>query len=238
MALADNTSAIGWVYKSQFNSTDDPLFKAKSLVARHLAAEVTKSGNCLATQHLKGENNIVADYLSFAGSHRQVKHHPLAYDDPDDHTLTQRFHSALPQLIPRSFAILPLPDDVFSFALRVLQIAESSLMREQNRHMRAKIASGDAGPTTAMRSSLVITPSSITYPSQKSSSSYDASWSYTGKPSGTEKDALLECVRHQWSSRLSKVPPGLWARRFGQISNQAPCTSPAKTKSSPQSATS
>ena len=232
MSLADNTSAISWVFRSQFNSLSDPLFEAKTLVARHLAHAVTTSRHCLASQHIKGEHNVVADYLSFAGTHRTVKHHPLAYDDPDDTTLTRRFHFAFPQLIPATFKISPLPADVFSFALQTLQIAESSLIRAQRAPTSDKTESGVAGPTT-VRFSTTVTPSSITYPSLNANSSCDVSWNYTGKPGGTLRDELLVSVRNRWYDRLSKVPQGLWARRFGQISNQAPCTSPTATSFPP-----
>ena len=235
MALSDNTSAISWLFRSKYDSVDDPLFDAKTMVARRLASAVTQSGHCLSSQHLKGENNIVADYLSFAGTHRAVKHHPLAYDCPDDATLTHRFHSALPQLIPPSFNISPLPSDVFSFALLVLQTAESSLIRAQNKPTSPKTVSGDAGATIAEPSALAITSTSIVYPNPKKSSSSDASWNYSGKPSGTLQAELLASVRSRWSDHLLRVPQGLWARRFGQISNQAPCTSPTKTSYSPQS---
>ena len=215
------------MYRSQFNSSKDPLFESKTQVARELAKAVTESRHCLSSQHLKGANNVVADYLSFAGANRHVKHHPLAYDDPDDTLLTQRFHSCLSQIIPSTFEILPLPDDVFSFALRVLQTAESSLVRAQSSLTKRKIVSGADGLPSAERFSSQITRSSIQYPRKTANSLCDPSWNYTGTPSGTLRDDLLASVRNRWSDRLSTTPQALWVRRFGQISAQAPCTSPS-----------
>ena len=57
----DNTSAIGWTYKSNFcDSTKKPHL----LISRLLARLVMDSQSCLYTQHLKGIHNIVVDALS------------------------------------------------------------------------------------------------------------------------------------------------------------------------------
>ena len=88
LALGDNTSAIGWLFTSSKFPSSSLAHKAHLMVARQLATLVLKNDHCLASQHLKGELNVVADFLSFDGSSRE-KSHPLAFDCPPDSILTR-----------------------------------------------------------------------------------------------------------------------------------------------------
>jgi hypothetical protein len=91
LALGDNTSALGWIYRSSRVKPTFASYRAIQTVARHLATVFLDSTHCLASQHLKGGHNVVADLLSFAG-HDRDKPRPLAADNPSDLVLTQRFH--------------------------------------------------------------------------------------------------------------------------------------------------
>jgi hypothetical protein len=93
----------------------------------HAYCTQSSLSHCLASQHLKGSLNVIADLLSYCGSSRATPH-PLAADSPDGRTLTRRFHSSLPQLIPQNFEISPVPADIFSFAVLVLQTTEWSFI--------------------------------------------------------------------------------------------------------------
>jgi hypothetical protein len=97
LAVGDNTSAIGWLFRSSHISPDSLYYDSLQLGARKLALLVTGSEHCLASQHIKGETNLVADLLSWSGDIRGAPH-PLAMDNPSDDELTLRFHSHLPQL--------------------------------------------------------------------------------------------------------------------------------------------
>jgi hypothetical protein len=108
LALGDNTSAIGWLFKSGKLSFDSPCYNTVQIIARQLASLVTSTSHCLAGQHIKGNKNTVSDLLSFAGD-TQGEPHPPAPGYPSDHVLTERFHSCTPQLVPAGFNILPLP---------------------------------------------------------------------------------------------------------------------------------
>jgi hypothetical protein len=99
LALGDNTSAIGWMYKSGQLLPESPYYKPVQLIARKLARLVTTSSHCLTSQHIKGDYNTVADLPSYAGDVRG-KAYPLTNDYPFDTNLTERFHSSIPQLIP------------------------------------------------------------------------------------------------------------------------------------------
>ena len=131
LALGDNTSALGWVYRSGRLTRTSTYFFAAQKIAKKIAEVTMEHEVCLCTQHLKGVHNDVADLLSFEGSHRGYPH-PLALDLPNDAELTQRFHSYLPQLIPHNFEISDLPPDVLSWATLVLRTYELSLIRAKS----------------------------------------------------------------------------------------------------------
>jgi hypothetical protein len=119
------------------------------LIVRKLARLVTTSAHRLARQHVKGNQNMVSDLLSFAGT---VRGHPhaLAPDLPTDHVLTQRFHTNLPQLKPKDFAIsAPLPSEISSFLIQDLQRIKSSLTRGKKNPTRPKTEPGAASSPSA-----------------------------------------------------------------------------------------
>jgi hypothetical protein len=97
LAVGDNASGIGWLFRSS-------RIDQKSLYYYGLAMMVTDSEHCLASQHIKGETNLVANLLSWSCDARGAPH-PLALDDPSNKELTLRFHSHLPQLIPKSLDV-------------------------------------------------------------------------------------------------------------------------------------
>jgi hypothetical protein len=116
LALGDNTSAIGWLFRSSRLETTSIYYAAVQIAARHLATLLLNSTHCLASQHLKGELNLVTDLLSYEGTDRH-EHHPLASDKPSDDELTNRFHTFLPQLVPHNFKISPLPNDILCWTM-------------------------------------------------------------------------------------------------------------------------
>jgi hypothetical protein len=125
LTLGDNTSGIGWLHRSGSIKPGLAYYAPVQMVAQKLATFLIDSSHCLASQHLRGEKNAVANLLSYVGTERE-DHHPLALDDPSDSELTRRFHLYLPQLIPRRFEISPLPSEVLSFTTLALQTVESS----------------------------------------------------------------------------------------------------------------
>jgi hypothetical protein len=224
LILGDSTSALGWLYKTRFITKDSFYYRPVNLIARQIARMIIQSTHCIASQHIKGELNIVADLLSY-GPTRGDKPNPMAYDDPDNTTLTHRFHAHLPQFIPSTFEISPLPDDILSFVILALQTTESSYTRNKKGHTRTETGSGEDGKDTAEKSDSPITTSSITYPQTNENSSPDPSWHYTGQHDGINQDDMLGNVKSQWLQTLSEMPQAIWLRRFGTISNKAPFTS-------------
>ena len=61
LALSDNTSTIGWLYKSNFNVKSHP---GHDRVARKLAELLLETESSIESQHIKGTHNVIADSLS------------------------------------------------------------------------------------------------------------------------------------------------------------------------------
>jgi hypothetical protein len=235
LALRDNTLAIGWLYKSSCLLPGSPYYEPVQLIARKLAQLVTASSHCLASQHIKGDQNTVSDLLSYAGD--VCGHvHPLAPNFPSNSVLiTARFHSYIPQLIPGDFKISPLPSKISSFVIVALQTIESSWIQSRKMPTKNWIGFGDGGSRSAPKQALTITLSSLTYNPQRPSSS-----SVTFLPSiawqhGARQAPFLASVRVPWFCQLCKMPQAIWLRRFGAISNKAPCTSKEARSYSPPS---
>jgi hypothetical protein len=79
LAIGNHTFAIGWLFRSSRISPDSLCYYALQLGTPKLAMLVTNSKHCLASQHIKGETNSVADLLSWSGDVRGTPH-PLAMD--------------------------------------------------------------------------------------------------------------------------------------------------------------
>jgi hypothetical protein len=237
LAIGDNTSAIGWLFKSGRMPTNTVTYAAIQLVARKLGSLITCSPHCLASQHIKGAANVVSDLLSYTGSARG-KPHPLAADNPSNAELTQRFHASLSSQIPPNFDISPLPNEILCWVMQVLQTVESSLMQSKKQDIRPLTVSGAAGYTSATAAVSTITPSSLTFPQGTRNSSSAHSSSYIASPPGIPTVDLPAGVANRWSAALCGMPQAVWLRRFGTIMNQAPFTSRTAPSCTPPSAAS
>jgi hypothetical protein len=235
LALGDNTSAVGWLHNSSHLNTKLAAHVAHLKVARHVAQVVLDADCCLASQHIRGELNFVADLLSFAGSRTRAggKRHPIAFDDPPNDILTQRFHLYYPEQIPENFEICQLPVEILSWVSSVLQIAASSLTADRKAATRSTTELGGDGSDSATVQDAVRTPSSLLYPQSSANFSVELSSHASAVPTGPRVEDLMASVSSQWSHALCAKPQATWLRRFGSISNQAPFTSRAQPSCSP-----
>jgi hypothetical protein len=223
LALGDNTSAIGWLYKSSRLLPGSPYYEPVQLIARKLARLVLSSSHCLAGQHIKGDQNTVSDLLSYAGAVRGYAH-PLAPDFPSDSVLTARFHQHIPHFIPDGFAISPLPSEISSFVILALQTIESSWIRNRKKPTKNATESGDGGSRSAPRPALPLTPSLLGYDNEKPNSSFGPFSPSTEWLHGVLQAPFLASVRAPWFCQLCAMPQAIWLRRFGVTSNQVPFT--------------
>lgn len=224
LAIGDNTSAIGWLHHTAKINPEGATREAHLIVARKLAKVLLKHNCCLASQHIKGDLNVVADLLSFEGEERG-KRHPLAYDNPPNDVLTERFLKYLPSQVTGDFVISQLPIGISSWIMRVLRTVELSLTANKKAAMRVTTEYGGGGGATVDTSPTEATYTSINYPSTRRdclSKHFSVS---IERPSGQPLGNLKELVRNRWSRTLSDKPLATWLRRFGSVSGRAPCTS-------------
>jgi hypothetical protein len=162
LALGDNTLAIGWLFRSGRVDRNSLSYAAiQKVLAQNLATLVLDSDHCLMSQHLEGENNSVADLLSYTGSTRGHDHQ-LAAREPSDKVLTHRFHIFLPSHIPHSFVISLFRSEVLSWVMQVLQTPESSLTPDRKMPTKSMTAFDDNGSHSVPKEGSPITPTSMT----------------------------------------------------------------------------
>jgi hypothetical protein len=65
LSIDDNTSAIGSIFCSTRLPTDLPYHRPVQMIAMKIALLTNESAQTLCSQHLKGDSNYVADWLSF-----------------------------------------------------------------------------------------------------------------------------------------------------------------------------
>ena len=225
LQLSDSSSALGWLHRSSRIPSDSIYYDPVQMVARKVATLIINSEHSLASQHLKGADNVVSDLLSYEADLRGSPH-PLASPDLSDQDLTNLFHLHLPQFIPPNFRISPLPPEILSWTTLVLEAAESSLTRAKRPATSHAIASGVVGSPSAPDAAFKLTPTSLIYPTKNrrslSAHSFPSITSLTGNEA---PEPLVDNVKRQWSQALSKLPQAVWLRRFGTIFNKAPFTS-------------
>ena len=231
LALGDNTSAIGWLYRS--SRLHKPHHHVHLKVARHLAYELINSNCCLYSQHIAGSHNVVADLLSYDGGGRD-KHHPIAYDSPNDAILTSRFHSSYATQITQNFMISPLPPDIELWLQHIMQTLESFVTDARSKRSSQPIGLGDAGAGTAESLDAPTTPHwsechpqpDILSEKRLSSDSDTQPGTQMGTPS------LVATVRARYYQGLSDKPSASWQRRIGSVAGRAPSTTRVHPKPS------
>ena len=227
LALGDNTSAIGWLFRSGRVRPSSAYYRPVRFIARHLASQTMIAKVQIAGQHLEGDFNDVADLLSFEGVDRG-KTNSLTFDRPPNDILTLHILSHYPQLVPPTFAISNLPAGISSFACAALQTIESSWIQSKKKDTVGSKGSGDGGPGLS-KTPEDITPALISFPEKNDSSWLSVSLSDSEKASSTRMEDMLASVRNRWQQQLSKVPLATWLRRSGNVTGTAPCTSRDKT---------
>ena len=200
LAIGDNTSAIGWLYRTSNLDPSEGAHDAHLFVARHLTSLLLEHNCCIASQHINGKTNVVADLLSFTGTGERGKPHPLASDSPPNDVLTQRFRSQLTSQVPKSFSISQLPNEILCWITQVLQIAASSLQAVKKVDTKTPTEFGGDGQAFARMSGTKPTPASLCYPTTSAIYSSKRSSSVTGTPLGPPPGTLQAVV--------SKVPGG------------------------------
>ena len=190
LALTDNSSAVGWMYRTYFGS-DKPLHVT---VAEQVTQLVLNHKFALQTEHIPGKQNDVSDLLSRAWH-------------LDDNKLTSFLHEHFSPQIPTNFYIKPLPSDILCWISSIVPVCHESSMERQKVPTRSATNAGNDGQATSPRSDSATTPSLTPsqLPTTRSPShvpSYNVSAMPTSRKTATArtlfKQALLRKPLETW----------------------------------------
>ena len=204
LALGDNTSATGWLRRSNFIESDeqDHDTTTKLLAARHLATIIQRSSSCLYSQWFPGDDNIVSDSLS--------RDNHLT-----DDLLTNLLHKHVPHQLPPNFKIKLLPSKIVSWLSCLLAKLPVNTGR-QVQHKMSKLAHGNDGQASSQQWKYKTIPSS----SNSSHGSAPSSSVHSHKP--CEKQHFLKEMSTPWLRERSVPPSTTWHRPSGLITGQTP----------------
>ena len=124
LAFTDNSSALGWLHKASFHPASKMYH---DIVAREFALFMMKEEHSLYSEHIKGDNNNVADTLS-----REF--------DLSKKKLTDLLYRSFPSQMPKSFTIIELPKEIVYWITSILdgKIVRKELKskpHENHKHM-------------------------------------------------------------------------------------------------------
>jgi hypothetical protein len=105
LSETDSTSAQGWLYKSNFDDSDQEI---QMLIARKMAEIANAASIVLYSQWLPGKENIVSDCLS--------RDHNMSDSD-----LVHMLRLFIPEQIAEAFTINQLPNEIVSFICSLVQ---------------------------------------------------------------------------------------------------------------------
>ena len=139
LSIGDNTSALGWMRRSNFRQLDDSdiSWKVKQQLGRKLANLVLDSHTVLYKQWLKGQDNVVVDSLS----------RDNYFLNTNTHTLFLKL--TVPQQLPANFKIKPLPKEISSYIISILQQL-SDTQQQCSRPKPSELAHGNIGILTSI----------------------------------------------------------------------------------------
>ena len=191
LSLGDNTTSVGWAYKSNFSELyleGDDIEEAavRREVCRHHASLCLEHEIKEYSQWFPGRHNNVADSLS-------------RDDDRTDAELTRILTESLPSQTPPRFSIRPLPSVIISWLTSLLRRLPSKPQLSE-RHTRTKIGHGRGGSCTASQSE------SNRISSSSDSQDLNASHSWDVSPWLCVRGDSRDRVMTPWLRAQSEVP--------------------------------
>ncbi len=201
LSTTDSTTAEGWLKKSNFSKLGEfPLQSSVRIkAARKQATFFMFLGIKSYSQWFKGAMNKVSDALS-------------RDNDQNDKALTNIFCQFCPSQILSHFKIVPLPKEITSWLIGLLQkLSMNQLFKEK--HTRSKLGHGTVGESTI--SSLETRTSSWnTSPgTSKSISSELLPWLCM-------KDSFQDQLMISWLRAQSQVPFKMYVRTSEKMASQ------------------
>jgi hypothetical protein len=175
LSQTDNTSAAGWLRKSNFSDEED--LAVQLTAARHLASLIINNDCCLYSQWFSGDFNTVSDCLS----------HDFHLSDNE---LTSLIISSVPHQVPFGFYLSPIPTEFSSWLTYLLQNQPSKeeWCREP---MRSKLSLGADSKCTSCPSESKMIGSSTPL----NAANDIKSWEHSLQPS-EKVDFLIQNLLH------------------------------------------
>ena len=205
LGMGDSTAAMGWLRRSNFreNNEADNEWLVKQQVARKVASLVLQADAVLYRQWFRGEDNVIADSLS-----------------RDCYFLTPSAHETfllqtIPSQVPKSFKILPVPDEISSFVSSMLEQLPVQQLRCKPQKP-SELARSATGVLSSIASSWKTQSTWTDSPSSKEISLWRLSHKQFAK-----HPSLQELERIWWKEQ--SVPPShMWLRPSGQTTGRTP----------------
>ena len=204
LAIGDNTSAMGWLRRSNFRQKEDTdvTWDVKQQLGRHLANLTLHADITLYKQWLKGAHNQVADSLS----------RDAYYMSPNTHK--KILHYVVPQQLPPNFSIKPIPKEISCFITLILQQLPDT-QQQSSIQKPSELALGNVGTLSCITSELPQSTWMGCHGTNKTSSCQDL-------PKQLEKAPSLKDVIQTWWKEQSQPPLHMWHRPSGQTTGMTP----------------
>jgi hypothetical protein len=208
LAMSDNTSAAGWLRKSNFREEIDGTLESKAdmklkrILARHLATITLRGKFCLYSQWFPGCENDVADSCS------------RDFDIPDKDFLTH-LRTKFPAQLPDDLVLKAVPPQIDSWLCHAVQrVLERT--PSQGRPARASSEPGAAGSNSLTQSSSTTTTSSRISTGAPNKSSSEP------LPKPCARPSIAQLLSRNWLQQQSKQPWTMWHRPLTTILRPTP----------------
>ena len=202
LCMGDNTSAMGWLRRSNFRQEDDSdcTWLIKQEIGRHLATIVLEAGITLYPQWFKGSHNTVADSLSIDAYFLSANTHK------------QFLLATVPQQLPRNFSIRPLPKEITCYLSSMLhKMPETKQWLKPQKP--SELAAGNTGILTSIVSELKKSSLMDSHNLCKIPLSQDLGKQFDKAPS-------LQEIINNWLKEQSQPPSHMWHRPSGQTTGR------------------
>jgi len=189
LILTDNTSAMGWLRKTNFNDFQENALQLQ--IARHFARLLISNKICLCSQHLAGEKNEVADLLS--------RNHTMS-----DEEITNEILSKFKTQIPKSFKVKQIPKELTLQYLQKVQDWQSTTAQQKAPNNDTTVTGNDGSNSQEKHTS---TLTSIESKNTNKSNSYQPLCTPSASKVLTPFEQLAS-----WHQRLAESTLPVWQR--------------------------
>ena len=192
LSLSDSTSTVGWLHRATFDSAIRPVHEECS---RHIARLMIQTNSTIYSQHQKGKHNTIADLLS--------RWHFLT-----DIELLTFLRSTFPSQLPTHFWISPVPKEIISWTISMLQKLQTTAASRSPPTM-TKVERGNDSSPGWKRWAGTTTPSLLGLRELRR-----PEWLALLPSLSAEGNTVMKDTRDHWLLGRSARPCQTWLRPF------------------------